>query len=161
MPYEETQMLLSCRRRGVLRLALALLPLAAAGRAVRASAAAPVAGRALVFLVTAADCPPCRLWESTFRPTFEKSPLGARLPLVLLQVPSVHDFIYANWVWPKDDRWVRDVLMAEGYPAAVPTFVLVKADSVLAVQQGIAPSLPYGWQEAFLAAAEKAVGLGG
>lgn len=106
-----------------------------------------------LYYVTAADCPSCQEWESQFHAAFDRSPERAKLRFVILHSPTVRRGAYMDATWPSDLRWIRGELMKQKVMNALPLFVLVRNNSVIAVNVGEDTNYPpFGWDSGLLSA---------
>ena len=102
-----------------------------------------------LYYVFAADCPYCNAWNDQFRGAFEASDLRAKLHFHGLQSPTVRLSAYPDAAWPTELRWIRGELQRQHVRGALPMFVLVHHDQVVASAVGEYPNLRYGWPDGF------------
>lgn len=111
---------------------------------------------AVLYYVSARDCPFCRIWDEQYRAGFEASELRAHVRFVPLRVPTVRLGALYEPAWPGPARWVRHALIASGVTGAMPLFVLVRGDAVLDADQGLYDGEAFGWLPAFTASVWRA-----
>lgn len=111
---------------------------------------------AVLYYVSAMDCPYCHIWDQEYRAGFEASGLRARVRFVPLHVPTVRLGGLYEPAWPGSARWVRRALIAGGVTGALPLFVLARGDAVLDADQGLYDGEAFGWRPAFTASVWRA-----
>src|SRR5579883_1260891 len=84
-----------------------------------------------LYYVSAYDCVWCRIWISTYYPSFAKSGLRDRVRFIVLHSPREADGPYADEAWPQDLRWLRAELLARHIRKVLPLFALARGQSLL------------------------------
>jgi len=116
-------------RRSALAALLAILAITAGWDS---SNPAPTAGVTLLY-VGAADCGPCRAWQSGDGARFRASAEFARVTYREVKSPTLRDVLNDEY-WPDDLRWSRDRL---GQNAGVPLWLIIADHEVVGKGLGV------------------------